>query len=811
MPKLSEEYFDLVRQAVREDKQAPKRKKRRLPRYESKAVPEEAKIVINLDSDSSDKEKDNRQIAEDSQDNFSQDDDEDYDSDDFEDISDLENSEQPANEDVSVTLDAKLADSRPKSKSKNMISNDERKFRKFYHMFHLLTFMVHGSVRNKWLNDPKLHAKLSKLVPDSVFELLHPKKDDELPLRSTRKLLDGLKKCMEIWQKHFKQITRVETRGLYMIDWDELDGPWEQPARYMSQKLFNKKVTHGRGSLEVASQGFVAMLRACGVNARLVFNAQPPDFTNNRASNPQGAKAPNEYLADPGAKSLPRRRKKPVSKKKDEDTERYSIFWCEVWDKISKKWITVDPMGQRIIEQIRHHTALEPRGKARQSNIFRYVIAYDRKEGCRDVTRRYTTHFNSKTRKRRVTKYPEGEEWFQKVLRRLQGRKRTRTDDMEDMYFKQRDENEGIPDNMQDLKGHPHYVLENDVKWNEVLKANCKECGFIRTKNNSASLKVYHRKDLLVLKTARSWYTEGRILKPGAKALKITKSREFRTGEATEERLYPFDETDLFVAQPLGPNDEVPTNVYGNIDIYVSSMIPAGACLIESHVAVKAASFLRIEFAKAVTGFKFEKKRVAKPQITGIVTAQRYREAVEAMIDGIEYANEEDKRQECELESLRHWNLLLAKLRIKQRLITDHGLVRDARMNSAWGGSDAVNVADDAGETSVLDDANDDDSDMGFEAGGFVPDASGFVPETAARESDAESAGMQAGGFELEAENSENSYQDSTLSEPAQSSSAKEADDQLEDYEAFMKDLEKEESQAESSTHTDSDFNYESE
>ncbi|SCU90456.1 LADA_0F04214g1_1 [Lachancea dasiensis] len=796
MAKLSEEYFDLVRSAIREDKQLPKRKRRRLPKYKQE-VPQEPSVVINLESEASDNNSGSK-----SSDHNSQLEDDDFDSEDFEDILEPDTARPSTVRDLSITLDAKTPDDASKPKSKNTIGNEERKFRKSYHMLHLLALMIHGRIRNTWLNDSKLHSKLSRLVPDDVFELLHPKKDDELPLRSTRKLLDGLKKCMEIWWKHFDQITRWETQGLFMIRWDELDGPWEQPARYMSQKLFNKKVLHGKGSSEVAAQGFVAMLRSCGVNARLVFNIQPPDFTDHKLIHASSTKNPGEYLADQ-ASSGSRVKWKVRSKVKGTESK-HSIFWCEVWDKISKKWITIDPMGQRIIEQIRFKTSLEPQGKARQNNIFRYIIAYDRKDGCRDVTRRYTTHFNSKVRKRRITKDVEGEKWFQRVLSLLQGRRRTRTDDLEDAYFKERDEGEGIPDNMQDLRSHPYYVLENDLKWNEILKTGCKECGFLRTKNNSTSLKVFRRDDILTLKTARTWYTEGRILKSGAKAMKTAKSRDFKTGEPTEERLYPYSATDLFIPEPLGLNNEVSTNVYGNIDIYVDTMIPRGSCLVESPVAVKAAAFLRVEFAKAVTSFKFEKKRVAKPQITGVVIAQDYREAIEAMIDGIEYSMEEDERQERELESLRCWDMLLAKLRIKQRLIAKHGAVNGSNESSEWPERSSFDTG--AAQEEDLENYSNEES---FETGGFLPEAGGFVPETAASD-------VVSGGFGSEDENSPSQRPENLPAVPTSTSVGKPtAENDYSDYEDFMKDMMHDESDHPNSnfskTDSDSDFHYESE
>ncbi|CUS22568.1 LAQU0S06e01002g1_1 [Lachancea quebecensis] len=861
MGQLPEEYFDLVREAVREDNKTPARKKRRLPRYDAKDVTGPADVIITLDSESEHEYREQPNGSEASRPGSPSSegdsaDDDDFNSDDFEDVTDLEDREQTPQTGVSITLDKPTSRKESKSRSKNLISNEDRKYRRYFHMLHLLTLLVHAHIRNEWLNDHKLHAKLSKLVPDDVFEMLHPKKDNELPLRSTRKLLDGLKKCMEIWWKHFDQITRWETPGMYMIEWNELDGPWEQPARYMSQKLFNKKVAHGKGSSDVAAQGFAAMLRACGVNARLIMNAQPPDFTDNKESVQGNIKHAGEYLEDSNSRPL-RRRRQNKKLEKDSDAKRYSIFWCEVWDKASKKWITVDPMGQRIIEQIRYRTMLEPQGKARRNNLFRYIIAFDRKQGCRDVTRRYTTHFNSKTRRRRITRDSDGEDWFKRVLAKLHQRKRTRTDDFEDAYFQKRDETEGIPDNMQDLKNHPYYVLQKDIKWNEVLKSGCKECGFLRTKNNASSLKVFRRSDVLVLKTARTWYTEGRVLKTGAAALKTTNSRDFRTGEITEERLYSFDQTELFVPESLGPNNEVPTNVYGNIDVYAPNMIPQGSCLIESPVAVKAAALLGIEFAKAVTGFKFE-KRTAKPQFTGIVVAQEYREAVESMIDGVEYSQEEDKRQEHQLEALQYWNLFLAKLRIKQRLNKTHGKIGSGGQHSRSSHPE---------EGIAIKDNVDISEDDAFEAGGFMPEAdgnvpdvggfmpdtegnlsgtSGFLPETgeilpeasrlsheyAELVSGADDPGYNGGGFLLE-ENKlvngsaevrtdnpdvhsdvDHNFPRSSEDEPGSSTAKKDqkpASDGVDDeYEEFMKDIDFDDKQ-ELSTRDDSDFSYESE
>ncbi|SCV04268.1 LAMI_0H14752g1_1 [Lachancea mirantina] len=737
MVRLTEEYFDLVREAVREDQSTKRPKKRRRTRASAalKVENQTPAMIIQIDSDdnknnvSSDEESyaiGETKHEDDDNEQFSTSND-DYASDDFEDVR-FEDVQSEGNGNISLTLQPQKPER--KQRSSNVVSYEEKKFRRFFHCFHLLCLLTHCYVRNEWLNDPKLHKKLAKLVPDDVFDLLHPQKDEELPLRSTRKLLDGLKKCMEIWDKHFKH--RINsTNDLYMIQWFDLDGPWEQPKHFETQGRFNKAVLVGQGSNYVSAQGFVAMLRACGVNARLVFNPQPPDFTDNKPvlaeKIEEEPKDPRKERKEEDNTPILRRHKKPKKKGKIDEAIVYPIFWCEVWDKISKKWITIDPVCQKVIEQIRNRSKLEPQGKGRHNNVMRYVLGFDRKKGCRDVTRRYAAHFNGKNRKRFIRREASGEEWYTRVISYLHQRKRTKIDDYEDEYFRFKDESEGIPDNVQDLKSHPYYVLENNLKMNEALKPGCKECGFLKMKNSTSSLKVYSRKDIWTLKSARAWYNEGRTLILGARGAKTIKSKDFRTGESTEEKLYPFEQTEQFKPPPLGEDDEVPKNAYGNIDIYVPFMIPAGACLIESPVAIKAASRAGVPFAKAVTGFKFERHRIAKPQITGVVVALKYREALEAVIDGIEFSQEEEKKQDFELDVLRQWSLLLTKLRIKNRLNVAHGRVQDRDRESIW----------DEGEQSEEED--EDVSMHETEAGGFLP-TEGSVPIS------------EGGGFMQEAE-----------------------------------------------------------
>ncbi|KAG0665557.1 hypothetical protein C6P45_000434 [Maudiozyma exigua] len=669
---LPKEYFDLIRKVVREKNsngttnERPLKRKRRcankeLPNVSVKPVTSEPDVIINIDSES-EKEDDNAKesIIEETTDIPSEEESEpdtasDYDSDEFEDVPNTSTEQEHPIEGISVTIHKKIEPiTKKKNAVRNMCDNDEKRRRKFQHMFQLLCLMVHGSIRNTWLNNSKLMRKLNRLVPDKVLELLHPKKDNEMILRSTRKLLDGLKQTMQIWQKHMKIVQKYHnSTGLYMKTWDEaMRSNGKDNRSNMTKQTFIKQVLKGVGDRDVATQGFVALLRSCNINARLIMSCQPCDFTNMKES------------SDPCQVAY-------------DDMIKFPIFWCEVWDKFSKQWISIDPMNLKTIEQIKHYTKMEPRGVACcKRNMIRYVIAYDRQMGCRDVTRRYTKWYNAKIRRKRITKDPEGMMWYNKVISTLHKRSRTKIDDYEDNYFEIRNEDEGMPDCLADMKSHPYYILERDLHSNQVLRTGCKECGYLNLPNKGM-IKVYARKDIIDLKSGRQWYNEGRILKKGSKHLKVVRKKN-REGEMEDERLYAIDSTEIYVP-PLAtyPLGEIQKNTFGNIEIFVPSMIPGNCCLIESPVAIKACKFIGIQYAPAVTKFKFERGAKAKVVISGVVVGIWFKDAVVACIDGIEYIEEETKRQQQELYALEMWRTLLTKMRIKEDLINTYGTVQD--------------------------------------------------------------------------------------------------------------------------------------
>ncbi|GAV52494.1 hypothetical protein ZYGR_0AG04850 [Zygosaccharomyces rouxii] len=714
--KLSPEYFKLIRDVLREKKDEPQRP---LKRKRGRQPPKQPSEVIKVESSSPEPEvievestdelfeeanENDRNNEENSSNDAHHDeggdddyntDDNDYQSDEFEDVTEPVGTPEPLG-DISVSVDTRKTDSKVTKKARNVVSNDERHWRRYFHMASLIGLLFHGYVRNDWINNSKLQKKLCRLVPDKILENLHPEKDEELPLRSTRKLLDGLKMCMEIWNKHWKIMKGYEGTGCYMKFWDEIRVPYNKRLR-LTEKDFVKQVLKGVGDRDMAAQGFVALLRSCNVNARLIMSLQPPDFSDLKVADTRNRHVSPSTLF------------------------KYPIFWCEVWDKFSKKWITVDAINLKTMEQIRSQSKLEPRGTGCcQRNMLRYVIGFDRKKGVRDVTRRYSHWFNCKCIRKRITKDPQGDDWYAKVLKRLHERKRTRMDDYEDEYFEQRDESEGMPDNIQDLKNHPRYILEKDLKINQIVKPGCKECGYLNVHNKKDLWKVYEKKNILDLKSARQWYMEGRVLKVGSRSMKKVPKRT-RSGkeEDEEENLYSCEDTELYVP-PLAsePDGKIVKNAFENIEVFVPSMIPYNCVLIKSDLAVKAARLLRIEHARAVTSFNFEKGRSTKPVIGGVVVARWFKDAVLCAIEGLENTAEQEDFERRELENLTRWNLLLVKLRIKSELNTTYGKVEEVHR----GGSE--NGALDANDHGEVDDGDDDEM-----MGGFIVEGHEVAPE----------------------------------------------------------------------------------
>jgi xeroderma pigmentosum group C-complementing protein len=274
----------------------------------------------------------------------------------------------------------------------------------------------------------------------------------------------------------------------------------------------------------------------------------------------------------------------PKPKKKPIIESPYPVFWVEVLDEAHQMWLPVDPL---VTESIAKPRMFEPPMSDRENNMS-YVIAFEDDGNARDVTRRYAKAFNAKTRKNRIESTHKGEKWWRRTMKAYHRGWNSDLDQIEDIELSKIASREPMPKNIIDFKDHPVYALERHLKRNEILVAT-QEIGKVaagrdsRVSGGKKMESVFRRRDVKIAKSGDAWYRLGRDIKMGEQPVKTVAAKrrpdEVSIDEEVDERpgtnLYTEDQTEIYQAPPV-VNGRVPKNAFGNIDVYVSSMVPKG-------------------------------------------------------------------------------------------------------------------------------------------------------------------------------------------------------------------------------------------
>lgn len=636
------------------------------------------------------------------------------DSDDFGDLEDVDLDDvfgETAPEDQTLTfqINDAPADAPAKKKKRTFvpISKEERHYRKQVHKDVVVAMLCHGLVRNYWCSERSILAKLRKLVSQDIVDMFAKSDGKTLDYVMSRRFIEGLRKLLAVFARKFKS----SARGLYRQDWGtDLD----RLAGHTSFAHFAKAVTSFRGSRDVGAQAFVAVLRSIGINARLVFSIQTPDYRSLRPCKTEEAVPEEEtpppaqsefdpvFIPNARQKSLietaKRGRKKPKPAKAPTAStgdSKHPVFWAEVWNPYSRKWITVDPIVFQTVEvmPMRRKCKLEAPGSEDSCQTL-YVIAYDCNGRVRDVTRRYTQYYNAKTVKRRIGfALEEDENWYARALRACQrpGLRPTFAEAVESKEFYDRDVCEGIPNNKADFKNHPVYALESQLRQDEVIYPNddSSKCGTFKSTNKSTTVPIYKRSHVFSLRTAKAWHMKGRVLKIGAQPLKTKKASMYLTDDSAdsdgEVRLYAEFQTELYKPPPI-VDGVISKNAFGNVEIFTPWMVPENGALVEVSPTVTlkmleraARGILGIDYARAIVAFDFgkalKKKGTATAREGGILVEAKYKDAVLAVVEGLEALEDEQRKEAADLNALKSWDFFLKKLQIVLRLNRQHGLI----------------------------------------------------------------------------------------------------------------------------------------
>jgi xeroderma pigmentosum group C-complementing protein len=226
---------------------------------------------------------------------------------------------------------------------------------------------------------------------------------------------------------------------------------------------FRRAAEHLQGSADLSAQLFCCLLRAVGVEARLVFSLQPLGFTaaaepppipnqnstsgkitlyavstddeseggqiENLIKTPVSVVPPS--ITTPSQTPQRIRRmgqsrtgenapidmgKPPPGLTTNRPTKvqrpQHPIFWVEAFNPAMQKWITVDAVHKNTAKPSRIEPAINDR-----ANLLTYAIAFDEDGSAKDVTRRYAKAYNAKTRRWRVDCTPDGDKWYKKAVK----------------------------------------------------------------------------------------------------------------------------------------------------------------------------------------------------------------------------------------------------------------------------------------------------------------------------------------------------------------------------------------------------------
>ncbi|KPM35553.1 hypothetical protein AK830_g11009 [Neonectria ditissima] len=610
------------------------------------------------------------------------------------------------------------ADSKKATERRKPLTKEERERRADIHKTHILCLLAHAARRNHWCNDDRVQDHLRAHLTDKVAAYLNP----GIHLSQfgrTESLKNGLKQAEGVWTTKFEIVERGLRRALWAEEPEHLQ-EYEPPGDMEScldRDDFREAAKKLQGSRDVGAQLYCALLRSVGVQARLVCSLQvlactsgaptlpkpkPTKAVSKAAKNeqvratmakyqemasagygsPSSGSTARRRLGHPNAtahnfepKAAPPKPRPTFEAPKRIKESSYPVYWVEILDVGHQKWQPVDPV---VTHTFWKPKALEPPITDKE-NSMSYVVAFEVDGTARDVTRRYAKAYTAKTRRLRVETATEGGvAWWQQVMKMYRRPRPTDLDQIENNELAGVEAREPMPRNVQDFKDHPTYALERHLRRHEVLVPGATPSGTVGAGSRGPLERIYRRKDVRISRSADKWYRLGREVKPNEIPVKWLPKKarpKSRFGDEEEDDdkqgdagtpVYTEDQTELYVP-PRVRNGRVPKNKFGNIDVYVPSMVPPGGVHIIHEYAARAAFIVGVDYAPALTGFQF-KGRHGTAVLHGIVVAKEYEEAIRAILAGLGDLEQQFEDERRKHRALRAWRKFLMGLRIREQI-----------------------------------------------------------------------------------------------------------------------------------------------
>lgn len=250
------------------------------------------------------------------------------------------------------------------------------------------------------------------------------------------------------------------------------------------------------------------------------------------------------------------------------------------------------------------------------------------------------------------------------------------------------------PKTFLEFKNHPKYLLERDLKANEIIHPNFRKSGICMIFRGESVYDVKYREEL---RTKIQWLKLLKQIKPEEinSPVKInivsrhepvihgnynvysnkvsSSSSSNENSEKMQVKLYGSWQTQDYVV-PTVVDDKIPVNEYGNAEIWDgnSNLIPKGCSLITTRNASNAAKFLGIDYVNAIFGWESNNGHRV-PKIGGILVLSRYQDSVIDVAETIFYEKQIQLEEKHELSVIRNWEKIVRKLLTRNELREKYG------------------------------------------------------------------------------------------------------------------------------------------
>ncbi|KAK2529462.1 Xpc [Columba guinea] len=331
--------------------------------------------------------------------------------------------------------------------------------------------------------------------------------------------------------------------------------------------------------------------------------------------------------------------------------------WLEVFLECEDKWVCVDCVHGNVGQpQLCFTYATKP--------LF-YIVGFDNDGSVRDVTQRYDPVWMTATRKSRVDP-----EWWEETLQPYKTPYVER-DKKEENEFQVKLQDQPLPTAIGEYKNHPLYALKRHLlKYQAIYPESAAVLGYCRGEA------VYSRDCVHTLHSRDTWLKQARVVRIGEAPYKMVKgfSNQARKARLAEPANRDKEDLALFgrwqteeYQPPIAVDGKVPRNEYGNVYLFLPSMLPVGCVQLRLPNLNRLARKLDIDCAQAITGFDFH-GGYSHPVTDGYVVCEEYKDILLAAWENEQAEMEKKEKEKREKRALGNWKLLTKGLLIRERL-----------------------------------------------------------------------------------------------------------------------------------------------